>query len=103
MAGGPPGDPDDRVARAALRPAMTRRDAGVEALDLFPPEPVPDRPIVVGTSGYSFPDWIGPFYPPGIRAGDQLPFYARHFSAVEVNVTYYRLPDARMLHQMERK
>jgi uncharacterized protein YecE (DUF72 family) len=81
---------------------VSPRDTGA-ALELFPRETVPDRPIIVGTSGYSFPDWIGPFYPPGIRASEQLPFYARHFGAVEVNVTYYRPPDARMLQQMERK
>ncbi|MBI1796525.1 MAG: DUF72 domain-containing protein [Candidatus Eisenbacteria bacterium] len=80
---------------------MTARDSG--ALELFLPEPLPDRPIVIGTSGYSFPDWIGPFYPPGIRASEQLGFYARHFSAVEVNATYYRPPDTKMMQQMERK
>jgi uncharacterized protein YecE (DUF72 family) len=80
---------------------MSARHA--QPLELFPRETVPDRPIVVGTSGYSFPDWIGPFYPPGIRASEQLPFYARHFPAVEVNSTYYRPPDAKMMQLMERK
>jgi len=59
--------------------------------------------IVVGTSGYSFPDWVGPFYPPGTRSGDFLGYYARHFEAVEVNSTYYRIPPARMIEQMEQK
>lgn len=63
---------------------------------------VSDR-IVVGTSGYSFPDWVGPFYPPGTRSADFLPYYAQHFAAVEVNSTYYRVPNARMLERMEQK
>jgi len=59
--------------------------------------------IHVGTSGYSFADWVGPFYPPGTRSGDYLGFYARHFGCVEVNSTYYRIPAPRVLEQMERK
>jgi uncharacterized protein YecE (DUF72 family) len=72
-----------------------------EPLELFPPPgPIPDRPIVIGTSGYSFPDWIGPFYPPGTRSSRLLPFYARHFPAVEVNASFYRMPEPRMLEHM---
>src|SRR5436309_5988491 len=59
--------------------------------------------IVVGTSGYSFADWVGPFYPPGTASTKFLDFYAQHFSAVEVNATFYRVPDARMLERMEQK
>ena len=63
----------------------------------------PGHEIVIGTSGYSFPDWVGPFYPPGTRSGDFLGYYARHFGAVEVNSTYYRIPPPRMIEQMEQK
>jgi len=59
--------------------------------------------ILVGTSGYSFADWVGPFYPPGTRSGDFLAFYARQFDAVEVNSTYYRIPHPRVMEQMEKK
>ena len=48
--------------------------------------------IRVGTSGFSYADWVGPFYPPGTRAAAMLPWYARHFDALEINYTYYRLP-----------
>ena len=61
------------------------------------------RGILIGTSGYSFADWVGPFYPPGTRPGDFLAWYARHFDVVEVNSTYYRIPHPRVLEQMERK
>lgn len=74
----------------------------------FPEEEVlrpahPGRRIFVGTSGYSFADWVGPFYPPGTRPGDYLGFYARHFDTVEVNSTYYRIPAPAAIEQMARK
>ena len=59
--------------------------------------------ILVGTSGYSFADWVGPFYPPGTRSADFLAYYARHFPAVEVNATYYRVPEPGTLARMEAK
>ena len=31
--------------------------------------------VIVGTSGYSFPDWVGPFYPPGLKSRDFLGYY----------------------------
>ena len=45
----------------------------------------------IGTSGYSFQDWIGPFYPPGTQKGKMLDHYVKHFSTVELNSTYYRI------------
>jgi uncharacterized protein YecE (DUF72 family) len=59
--------------------------------------------ILVGTSGYSFADWVGPFYPPGTPSGDFLGFYARHFNVVEVNSTYYGIPHPRVIEKMEKK
>ena len=47
--------------------------------------------VYVGTCGYSYADWRGPFYPEKIRATEMLPYYARHFRAVEVDATYYRV------------
>jgi uncharacterized protein YecE (DUF72 family) len=46
---------------------------------------------------------VGPIYPLTARPAEFLPFYARQFGAVEVNATYYRMPTARTLAQMERK
>ena len=59
--------------------------------------------IVVGTSGYSFSDWVGSFYPMGIKKGDMLREYVKHFTAVEVNSTYYRIPHPTVLRRMEEK
>ena len=70
----------------------------------LPPQPAdPDRRIFVGTSGYSFADWVGPFYPSGTRPGDFLAYYARHFETVEVNSTYYRVPSPAAVEKMARK
>jgi uncharacterized protein YecE (DUF72 family) len=68
-----------------------------------PGDPASVPKIRIGTSGYSFKDWIGPFYPPGMRSGEMLPFYARCFPAVELNVTYYRLPTAAVFSKIEQK
>lgn len=46
----------------------------------------------IGTAGYSYPDWVGGFYPPGVPAAGRLAFYARHFPMVEVNSSFYRPP-----------
>lgn len=48
--------------------------------------------IVLGTSGYHFPDWSGTFYPERLDKSQWLPYYATHFQAVEINSTYYGLP-----------
>jgi uncharacterized protein YecE (DUF72 family) len=53
--------------------------------------------VWLGTSGYSYGDWIGAFYPPGTRPGRMLPYYSRHFPLVELNFTFYRLPTPAML------
>jgi uncharacterized protein YecE (DUF72 family) len=51
--------------------------------------------IHIGTAGFSYADWRGPFYPPGLPEDEWLAFYAREFAVVELNVTFYRLPGAR--------
>ena len=48
--------------------------------------------IYVGTSGFSYQDWVGPVYPAGTRKKDFLELYSRRFNALEVNYTYYRMP-----------
>ena len=51
----------------------------------------------IGTSGYSYPDWVGGFYPPATRPNKMLAHYCRHFPLVELNFTFYRMPTASML------
>ncbi len=65
--------------------------------------PAAEPRIRIGTSGFSFRDWVGPFYPPGTAPGDYLAYYARHFDVVEVNSTYYGIPHPRVMEQLVRK
>jgi len=53
--------------------------------------------IHIGTSGWSYDDWVGGFYPDGAVQRDYLPTYAEHFDVVEVDSTYYRPPARRMV------
>lgn len=48
--------------------------------------------VFVGTSGWVYPHWRGPFYPEGLPEREWLEFYARSFSAVELNASFYHLP-----------
>jgi uncharacterized protein YecE (DUF72 family) len=59
--------------------------------------------IHIGTSGYSYADWKGPYYPEEIKDNQMLPFYAQEFRATEINYTYYRMPAARTLAAMASK
>ena len=51
----------------------------------------------VGTSGYSYPEWKGTFYPAKMPAKQMLGFYGSHFRTVEINNTFYRPPTAQLL------
>lgn len=53
--------------------------------------------VHIGTSGWSYPHWSGPFYPPDLADAEQLAFYTRHFASVEINNSFYNLPSARAL------
>jgi uncharacterized protein YecE (DUF72 family) len=53
--------------------------------------------IRIGCSGFSYDDWVGPFYPSGTEKRDFLEYYAGRFDTVEINVTYYRIPHPGMV------
>lgn len=53
--------------------------------------------LYVGTSGYSYKEWKGSFYPDKIPAKDMLSYYAERLSTVEINATFYRMPQKSML------
>jgi len=57
----------------------------------------------VGTSGFSYKDWVGHFYPHDLKKDDFLHYYSTRFGFVELNFTYYRQPKAQMLEKMQRK
>ncbi len=56
--------------------------------------------IHVGTSGFSYQDWKGPFYPPDLPSRDFLAYYSQRFDACEINFSYYRMPEAHTLERM---
>jgi uncharacterized protein YecE (DUF72 family) len=53
--------------------------------------------LFVGTSGYSYKEWKGSFYPEKLAAKDMLPYYAGRLKAVELNNTFYRMPQRSMV------
>jgi uncharacterized protein YecE (DUF72 family) len=48
--------------------------------------------LYVGTSGWIYSDWVGPFYPEKLKQLDKLAFYAKEFQTVEINSTFYHMP-----------
>src|SRR4029453_10473936 len=53
--------------------------------------------ILVGTSGYNYPEWKGSFYPSDLPAAKMLPYYAGKFPTVEINYTFYRMPTPKLI------
>lgn len=53
--------------------------------------------ILVGTSGYNYPEWKGSFYPLDLAAAKMLPYYATKFKTVEINYTFYRMPTSKIV------
>jgi uncharacterized protein YecE (DUF72 family) len=53
--------------------------------------------LYVGTSGYSYKEWNGSFYPEELPAKQMLRFYGERFKTVEINNTFYRMPKAAVL------
>jgi uncharacterized protein YecE (DUF72 family) len=53
--------------------------------------------MLAGTSGYSFKEWLGHFYPDKLPAREMLRYYAGRLPTVEINNTFYRMPDPTML------
>jgi uncharacterized protein YecE (DUF72 family) len=56
-----------------------------------------DVELHVGTSGYSYKEWKGPFYPEDLSNKDMLSYYGERLGAVEINNTFYRLPKTSVL------
>lgn len=54
----------------------------------------------VGTSGYSYEEWLNDFYPANTPARQMLPYYAQTFSMTELNYTWYQMPKAHSLERM---
>jgi len=61
--------------------------------------------ILIGTSGFSFNDWIGVVYPAGMKKQDMLPYYERSlgFKTLEVNYTYYSMPSVKTMESFAKR
>jgi uncharacterized protein YecE (DUF72 family) len=59
--------------------------------------------IYVGTSGFSYDDWVGPYYPEGLNKTEWLSFYAREFNTMELNSSYYGVPTTFAMERMAQK
>jgi len=53
--------------------------------------------LLAGTSGFSYKEWLGHFYPEKLPASEMLRYYAERFATVEINNTFYRMPAEAML------
>jgi uncharacterized protein YecE (DUF72 family) len=53
--------------------------------------------VLVGTSGYNYPEWRGTFYPQKFSTAKMLAYYAERFPTVEINYTFYRMPTEKLL------
>ena len=58
--------------------------------------------ILVGTASWSDPGFVERWYPPKMPAGDRLPWYAQHFGMVEVNSSFYAVPNVRLVDRWAR-
>jgi uncharacterized protein YecE (DUF72 family) len=53
--------------------------------------------VLIGTSGYSYAEWKGSFYPEDLPASKMLAYYATRLPTVEVNNTFYKMPSEKTL------
>lgn len=90
-----------RVPRPAEAPGLFERSpTRVPGPLVWPQEAAHAHEVWVGTSGYSFPDWVGPFYPRGLPARGFLAHYATRFACVELNLMHYRIPTSEVGERM---
>lgn len=74
------------------QPSEPSRGGLAETREAAPPSPVAIR---IGCSGWQYRDWSGDFYPSNLATDRWLEFYAQRFDTVELNASFYRLPQAR--------
>src|SRR2546427_41503 len=80
-----------RTRRDVLRDAGRQDQRDEDVLAQKPLKGVGTK-VHLGTQGWDYPAWVGPFYPPGARPQEFLSIYTRAFDTVEVDSTYYATP-----------
>src|SRR3954451_12510474 len=82
------------LPQAAVRSATARQ----KAVPMRIPSSLQLVPMIwVGTSGYNYPEWKGSFYPEKLPSAKMLPYYAARFPTVEINYTFYRMPNEKLV------
>ena len=71
--------------------------------DMTDSTPLNKPDIKIGTSGYSYEDWRGAFYPSDLPANKMLEYYTRYFQTVELNATYYTIPKINTFQRLAEK
>jgi uncharacterized protein YecE (DUF72 family) len=66
-------------------------------------ETLKEVPLYLGTSSWSFDDWRGTVYPVAAKPADYLSYYAQRFRAVEIDMTFYRIPTEAMVKRWDQK
>lgn len=61
------------------------------------------KQIRIGTSGYSYKDWVGPVYPEGTKPSDYFDYYSTLFSLTELNFSYYKQPEPKTIERITAK
>lgn len=69
-----------------------RLPAGAEVPPEYRLPPGRPVPVSIGATGWSMPEWVGEWYPPGAKRADFLTHYGRQFGTIELNTTHYRIP-----------
>ncbi|MBV8637874.1 MAG: DUF72 domain-containing protein [Candidatus Eremiobacteraeota bacterium] len=64
---------------------------------------MPGLVIYVGTCGYSYKDWVGPFYPPATKPAEMLRYYRSRFTAVEIDSSYYGIPSTNTIGSLNKR
>jgi uncharacterized protein YecE (DUF72 family) len=78
-------------------PTSPQRQARADQPKNAEAEDAPMHPIRIGSCGWSYPEWAGPFYPKGTPSGAFLTTYAERFEVVEVDSTFYHSPSRKLV------
>ena len=62
-----------------------------------------DGRVFVGTSGWGYDEWLGPFYPKGLKPVDYLSYYSKVFFTSEINTTFYHIPSRWVVNNWAKK
>jgi uncharacterized protein YecE (DUF72 family) len=78
---------------------MPAEAAVMHVAPALPDGPALPKGVMIGTSGWHYGSWRGPFYPKEVRVRGQLAFYAGRFPTTEINNSFYRLPTVKTVRE----